>query len=318
MYPLALADPMQNLQVVDPVITQLLGGQPGRVTMPSSFILKNISVSNWSFKWNKFGTERFRHIDTERAMRAEIRTVDFEVTQETGSLRRFSLAAKADQDELANASPSLKIREKKAALARQGVILDIETKIKDLLTTATNYPVSHRLALGAGSEWNAAGGDSRSNIREMARAIGADTGIPIDEVSVFVSQSAYEAALDDPIFLAARQNYDTDTPDKSALTRYWGVKEVLTAGPITVDSSDQVSQFYGDVAILFVRDLNTSDWDTEYGEYTFAVNFQWNRGVALEAWFERLTTTWWFPYQAYANPEIVNSNLGAIITNCAA
>lgn len=310
------ADPQINVQAgIDPLITKLVVGTPYRKTFPSTFMLRNIEVDAWQFSYNVFGYEAWEDIDTERAMRAEITTSDAEFSTLTAKLRRFTHAMKRDEDELKNAHPSLRLRELLAGQARFKVQMNIERIIRNLLTTTTNYPVSHRLAIAGGSEWDAAGGDSRADIREMASAIAGDTGVALEDVSVFLSEKSLNAALSDSTFLGARQNFDTDTPNKDALARYWGVKEILTANPIEYSAAGVVTQMYADVAILFVRNPLGGDWDTEHGEFDFAVNFKWNRGVALEAWYEKKTTTWWFPFQDYANPKIINNKLGAIITN---
>jgi hypothetical protein len=318
MYPFDLADPMKAVQQnVDPFITSLVVGSPVRRTWPSAQILRNILVPNWTFQWGKYGFESFVRRDTERAMRAEIRTSDFEMTFEAGKLRRFTHALKRDRDELANASPSFRLRELLALHARRIVRYDIESIIATMLTTTTNYPVSHRLAIAGGAEWDSAGGDSRADIRSMAAAIAADSGVSYEDVVVWLSESSLNAALSDPIFIEARRNFNTDTPGKDALAKYWGIKEIRTSNPITYSLAGAPSAMYGDVAILFVESVG-SDWDTEYGEFDFAVNFRWNKGTALQAFYEDKTTSWWFPWQEYASPKIINNKLAAIITNTAA
>lgn len=319
MYPWNLADPMEHLQLgIDPVITQLVLGTPIRRTMPGQRLLRNIGVDSWKFSYNQYGTEHFRRFDTERAMRAEIRTSDRSFQQQVDKLRRFTHATKRDRDELANASPTLRLRELQTFDARMAVLLDIEYRIRDLVTTAANYPVSHRLAISGGSEWNAAGGDSRADVRSMAAAIAASTGLSFSDLTVFLTEASLNAALEDPVFLASRHNYDTNTPSASDLAKYWGVGSVWSANPITADEDGVVSAMYGDVAIIYFAGDNPTDFDTTYGEATWAVNFRWNKGVALSPFYEEKTTTWWFPWQDYANPKIVNSNYGAIITNTAA
>jgi len=311
-----LADPMHNVQGgVDPVITKLVVGAPYRKTRPSSFLVRNIEVDTWTFQYNQYGFEAWEDIDTERAMRAEITTSDVEFEQQVGKLRRFTHALKRDEDEIKNAHPSLRLRELLAFQAKFKVDMNIERIIRNLFSTVTNYPVTHRLAIGAGSEWDAAGGDSRADIRGMAAEVAADSGVSIEDVSVYLPESSLNAALSDPTFLGARQNFDTDTPNRDALTRYWGIREVLTANMIEYSSTGVVSPLYDDIAIGFVRNLSGGDWDTEYGEFDFGVNFKWNKGVALETWFEKKETCWWFPYQDYANPKIINNKLGFIITN---
>jgi hypothetical protein len=310
------ADPMRDVQGnIDPLITSLVVGAPFRRRFPSELILRNITVDNWTFAYQVYGYEKFLAYDTERSLRAEIRTSERKTTQATGKLRRFTHAMVRDEDELANAAANMRVRELDAIQARYIVMSDIERIIQTLLTTTTNYPASHRLAIAGGSEWNAAGGDSRANIQAQASAIAADTGVSIGDVSVFLTDASFNAALSDPKLLTALHYSTTDTANETILARYWGVREVVVANPITYSAAGVVSALYADIAILFVRDVNGADWDTTYGDFNFAVNFRWNKGTALRAWYNPLNTSWYSPWQDYASPKIVNSSLGAIITN---
>lgn len=315
------ADPaiIQGQLNVDYMVTALLEGTPSRRTLPGASIFTNVPVGNWAFQWTRMKNERMRPYEAKRAMRAATRTVDFGWETLEGKLSRYSLAASADTDELNNAHPSLALRQKKASFARMLVEMEMEREKRDLLVTATNYPASHRLAIGAGDEWNTINGDSRDNVRSMADAVGADTGIMLNELTVFLGYEAYQAAIEDPIFLASRSNYNADTPDLAALARFWGVARVWTARPVEFDTEGTtLSDMYGDIAILYPEPsiFNQSDWDTEYGDYVFAVNFAYNKGIAQQAWFDELHTTWYFPYHAYSSPKIVNNTVAAIITNC--
>lgn len=301
----------------DPLVTSLVLGTPQLRQMPSRQILKPIGVDSITFKWFGYGVERLKAYDTERALRAEIRHSDWTATTNTDSLKRYSWSVPKDVAELANSHPSLRVAELSARMARDIVMLNIEMLAATLLTTVTNYPVSHRLALGAGSEFDAAGGDSNASIQTIVDAICDDTGLQPMDLQVFLPNKSYRAALQDPVFRAIRGYQTTQIGNAATLAEYWGVGGVFTGNIRTADEDNAVSDLYGDVAIVFYPGMG-ADYDTTYGDQQFGATFSWNKGMALERWFDPKTTTWYFPWEEWVKHGIINSSCGGIITNCAA
>lgn len=314
----AVEDPLTNyLLGQDQMVTALVLGQPAQRVFPSQRILRPITVDSIAYKWTKFGVERLRRYDTQRGLRAEIKTADWKVSTETGSLKRYSFAVPKDDAELAVAAPNLSVRERSAAMARMIVETDIESIASSLLTTVTTYPVSHRLAIGAGSEWDTAGGDSKTDVGSIVEAICDDTGLQRSQLSVFLGRKAYEAAQKDPI-LAAQRLYigGISAPMSQMLAEYWDVGEVWTANPIVAaDHADTVSPMYGDLAIVYYNGSG-QDWDTSYGDLVFGATFGWSRGAALEPYRMPNTTTWYFPWETWVEHNVINNLCGGIITNC--
>lgn len=313
----ALTNPMSDVQMgIDPVLTDIVLGTPQVAAYPGSQILRPITAPAFTFSYNSFGNERFEAIDTERAMRAPIKHGEFRATQETGRLKRFSFGTLRDQDELSNAHPSYGLMEKCAAYSRSIVETDIERRRRDLLVTAANYDTGNTLAIGAGSEWDAAGGDSKADVTAMVNMIASKTGLQPSQLEVFLGFEALQAAKMDPVFNAVRGNYDANMPTVGALQAYWGTGRVWSANPIDV-TNGVVSFMYGDVAIIYYPG-DASLYDTSWGDLTFGVDFTWNRGVASKPFYLDQHTSWFFPWTNYSNPAIINNTAGALITNCAA
>lgn len=314
----AVEDPLVNLALgQDQLVTALVLGQPAEMVFPSQRILKPITVDSLAYKWTSFGVERLRRYDTRRGLRAEIKTADWAVSYNTGTLKRYSFAVPKDDAELAAALPSLNVRERSAAMARMIVEKDIESIAASLLTTVTTYPVSHRLAIAGGSEWDTAGGDSKADVQSIVEAICDDTGLQKSQLSVFLGRKAYEAAQKDPV-LAAQRLYTGGIPPatSSLLAEYWDVGEVWTANPIiAADHADTVSPMYGDVAIVYYNGGGQA-WDTSYGDLTFGATFGWSRGASLEPYRMPNTTTWYFPWETWVEHNVINNLCGGIITNC--
>lgn len=314
----AIESPLADAQMgVNPILTELVLGQPQVLTFPGQRILRPITAPARLFQYQAWGNERLKAFDTERALRAEIKHGDFRVSQETGFLKRFSFGVLKDQDELANAAPSYGMSEKSSAFSRTIVEMDIERRRRDLLLASSSYAAGHVTTLGAGSEWDAAGGDSKANIRDIGKLICAKTGLQMEQLEVFLTYGALEAAKEDPLFLASRMNYDASTPTVAALQEYWGMGNVWSANPIEADgdSDTDIVAMYGDCAIVYYPG-NAAGYDTSWGDLTFGVDFKWNKGVASSPFYIQNRTSWFFPWTDYSNPAIINVNAAGIVKNC--
>lgn len=313
-------DPLiENVQLnQDPLLTQLVVGQPQKLPFPGLQLLTPITVPNWVFDYTVYNTEHLDTVDTRRGMRAPIKHGDWQVNTVSDKLKRYSFRVMKDQDEIGNAHPSLSIMEKSAILAQRMVTMDIEREIRDLVQAVGSYAAGNVLPIAPGSEWNAAGGDSRADIRAMTAQIINTVPIMPEDLVLFLPLQSLEAAKDDPVFLAARQNFDTNMPTTDVLAAYWGIGRVWSANPVDKDPATQVvGPMYGDNAILYYPGDNAA-YDTTYGDITWAVNFKWNRGIAQRRFYDEVHTSWSFPWHDYAAPRIINNAAAALITNTAA
>jgi hypothetical protein len=313
----------------DPVMTNLVLGMP-QGALPGMKILGRVDVRKQHFRYPVFGAEHLQPRDTERGLKERIQSAGIKIGYENASLKRFSFAYDFDDDELSENTGDdigsvLRLQQRGTFEARQTVELNLEKRRHTLLTTVTNYPVANRLAIAGGSEWDAAGGDSKTDVQAMANQVVLGTPYTREQVSVFLSDEAKEAALADPIFIAARANYTTDMSDLDTLRKYWGVGEVWTAKPVT--SADgtlaNVVGMYADLAIVYLPPEISAPSGISLPELTsgtprFGAAFAMNDGVALRPYYEEDRTTWFYPWQARDHSAIIQSARGAIITNCKA
>ena len=314
----AVESPLENYTLgQNPLVTSLVLGTPQTRQMPSRQILTPLGVDSVAFKWFSYGVERLKSYDTKRGLRAKIRHSDWAATTHTDELVRYSWSIVKDDAEIANGHPSLRVREVSAMMARDIVQLGIEQIAATLLTTTTSYPASHRLAISAGSEWDAAGGDSYADVTAMANQICDDIGCLPGEINAFVPSVSLRAALQDPVFRASRAYQTTDQASLDTLARYWGIGSAFTGNVRVASDAGVVSNLYSDCVILFYPG-SAAAYDTSYGELQFGATFSWNRGMALEAWRDPSNTSWYFPWEEWVKHKIINNYCGAIITNCAA
>lgn len=310
----------------DAITTELVLGMPQAAIMPGERILSPVRVPGEHFRYPVFKAEHLFRRDTIRGLREDMGFVDWKPQYENGHLDEYTIAVLKDKRELAargDAAGVLRVAERSAMLARKIVMLDLEVRRRDLLTTVTNYPVANRLAISGGSEWDAAGGDSRTDVRSMCAVICSGTPLQYSDLTVFLSFAALNAALDDPVFIAARSNYNADTADTAALARYWGVGEVWSANPVISTSEDiaDTGSMYSDIAIVYYDSRRAGVGTTfveDMGELHFGARFVMNEGVALRSFYIDSRKSWAYPWEAMEAIALTNNSLGAIITNCAA
>lgn len=310
-------DPLANQQLIDPVLTRLVVGQPQYKPYPGTALAPPITVSTKTFKWVSYGKERLMDYgEIRRALRADIKVIDWEVSTESDTLDRYSVAVKKDVWELENATDSIGIQVKSADLARQVIELKMERLVKTMIDTAGSYDTGHVNA--AANCWDSASGDSRVDVRAACALIAGKTGIPYEDMVVFLPEDSYQAALNDPTFLAARFNFSTDTPGYDALARYWGVGRVWSANPIVSADDGTVSSLYSDIAVVYYPG-NAPMYDSTYGALHWAVSFKWAqqmRGGAYRPWYDERSTSWYFPWEDFCKVRVINNSCAAKITNC--
>lgn len=316
----AFDNPAINLTLgIDELVTELVIGTPQDMVMPGAVILPDLSVRQMTYRYTKYGTEHLAAKQTERGLRAPIQASDYQVTYETGSLTRHSWRVERDVAEFAVASrvPGMRLREQSALFARRMVEMDIERRRALLLTTPGTYDAGHVINAN-GDEWDKPGtGDSLADINVVTNAIAAKFGIMPEELTVFLSLKARNAAFNDPTFKAQRAGTDSGirTPTLAELTNYWNVKRVWSANPVQLDDDGvTINPLYGEVAIIYYE-VETSRLDTTFGGLTAGRTFRFNDGVASDAWYDNLKTCWNFSWNAWAEPTIISPNVMGLIYN---
>lgn len=305
-------------QGIDPVLTALVLGTPRPVMMPSKRIARSINVPNVQFQWRQYGKDALKLKDgVKRGPSAEIRSSRYSTTQDDDKLGRYTYAYEADQAEIANAI-GLDVPSDCAFLAQAVVENVIEKEFAEIITAAATYDAGHVVTIAGGNEWDAAGGDSKANINTVAAAISADTRIPISELSVFLPQESYNAALSDPVLLAQLQALEIGSITTETLRRHWGVKEVWTSNSAYADDADDLVGFYGDAAVVYYSEPTVEGMDNRYGGYTFCCEFGWNDGNALEPYYVNSNTTWYFPWERWVKFNVTSNIVAGLILNCAA
>ena len=317
-------NPFPNEVQISPLITELVTGTPilpgGRFRF-----FKEFTIQTTTAVFREYDRSHLVHVETRRASSAEYAHRTPKSRLKEVALDRDSFEGRADIDDMkkagfAGGDPLYGAR--RINDGRYAIELAKEVRAKDLLTTTANYPAGHFTTLASGSEWNAAGGDSRTDIGAAAAVLRASTGIGRGGLTVGLSGAAVEAAKSDPVFLATRTAALKDTfPSEAELAAYWGVKEVFSFDPISTASAAYDSPLvpiWGDVAIVFHDGLNPATFDPVAGQQVFGATFKFASGIAQAPYVRREISSWIWPWDEWNLIELIYPAAGYLILNCSA
>lgn len=308
-------------------VREILLGQPNPMRYLGDDLFRVVPAA-WNFQYYTFGVENRSLKDAERAMKAMIQASDSRIDSVTGKLRRYTWASMYDQDEIGIANEAartvglpLDLQAKGARDSRSLVMLAVEKARSVVALASATYSSSPDLddTLAGGSEWDdPTNGDSRTSIRSMASRIAAANNVQIENIDVYLTHAAYEAAQNDPVLLAKIQyTGGAITPAVATLQAYWGVGKVFVGDAFynTTGALGAMTSLYGEVAILRVsREL--PQYDTSEGALDSFVAFQWASPMGpLAPYFVNENTTWYFPFQHYEQAVTVNTSASGIVRN---
>jgi hypothetical protein len=310
--------PIEALQLgVDPVVTALVQQQPQIDALPGNLILPPVTVGSWAYTYIKGGDESLQRYDgVERGMRSDIRHSDTRIDRAQRKLRRFSFMSGLDVDEIANSNFGYDVQAAAAGLSKSVVDLAIERVQRDLIIASTSYTTTP-ITIAGGSEWDQAAGDVYSDVQTAAADILALTGLRPGLLTLSMSVSAFNAALQDDKFRESTFRQGIVAANEGSLAMYLGVKEVRVFGPIE-RVAGVTTALYGDIAILHYTGgvVPGAPLAGMNNRLVWGVTAKWNGGTASTRFYNPENTSWWWPWNDYADPFILNPDSAVLIKNC--
>lgn len=296
---------------VDPLVTRFLQlGAATEARLPMEEIIPIATTGAWDIKWFEWGLERFKHFDTRRGMRAPYGRSDFGHKVRTASMTRFGFAHSLDTLELQIANPNLNLRAKATGFAREIVRQDLELLKADFLLDNANYDAGHIISLGAGAGWDASTGDPRDDIRQAASLLNASIRVQRRDLTVFLSDSALEAAMNSPAWFGVADLLTENFGDLTRLANFLGVKRIWSANPQKLsDDETKLEDMFPDFALVYVESDSSilRTFDTRWGsDMRWAVDWSMDGGRAGVPWFDPENTTNNWPWDQTSSVQLIN------------
>lgn len=324
--PMAVTAGVRDWQIgIDSEVTGLIVGRPQSLVRPGEVILPWRTVRTVGYRYPTFtDLARFKPFETKRGLSADIRTARLTGSYASGETTRHSFAYEYDEAEIANRDAAgnfpLSIREMASALAREAVLDDIERERAVLLTATATYTQSNYTTIAGGAEWDSAGSAMQADIDAAANAMSLRTGAQRSQMILYLGGTAGRAALMNREFRAARAGtaQSTSFPTFDEIARWLGIARVWSDDRQVLDTAGTALEYlYGENAILYLPS-KPSGMDDMFGTYQPGATFTTNMGAALQPWRENKNTTWYFPFEQWADVKIFNDANMHLFQNTAA
>lgn len=295
-------------------------GTPQHAAFPGTIIAPDILKSSWLMQfWSWTGTPQLEigEEGLERAFSVPRRQVRFTGETTSTQMTRRGVEVPLDVDEIRISENQLQLAAHASALSRDMVKLAVEREKQQLLGVAASYPGGHSLD-AATAEWDAAGGDSKTDINlAVDQLVSANQPYQRESIHVVITYAARDAAFNDPTWEAlpnsvlSRGNY----PSMEDLATYWGVGRVSLADAVFDDGTGVVASMWGAVAVAFVDPRLQGGLITEWGRAQFAVNFTFQGAVISAPYLDPHLTSIFHPFDGWDHPTQIKGTAGFLIFN---
>lgn len=311
-----------NAPILSRAVLEL--GQPQSALWPGTLIAPPAGQDTWIAQYLVWAREDHM-VRPENGARWAFGTKR-DIVQTTPSfvqteMQRRGIEAVLDSDliQISSRGAGLDLAATYAQLARNVVDLEVEAAKADLFTAPAGYG-GNSLDL-TGSEWDAVGGDSLTDIDVAVDAlIAGNPGIGREDIRVVLTGQSKEAAFRDPTWATARASItDLRPATVERLQEYWGVGSVVwrdayvkAAGGLQFSASS----LWGNVAVVFVDPtLNGNPLDSPFGNFSFAKTFTYSGTASTAPYFTRSDNSFHFPWVSYDLPAFINAASGFLIFN---
>lgn len=253
-----MANRMQNLRVVDAVLTSLAVGYSNE-TYIADIVFPLARVTKEGGKIPKFNKEHFKLFNTERALRAKSNVMQpGDRSFVDVSLEEHDISVPMDYREGDEADFDLEASN--AIQAEEIIRIKREFIAAGLMFNAANYAASNKVTLAGADKWSdASGGDPLGDVQTANEAI--RTGIARRANTVVMGATAFATARVNPKLTALFQYKDNEAVGpltRQALARAFGVEQVLVGDAVYSTDAGVMTDVWGDkVWVGYVRPAAT-------------------------------------------------------------
>lgn len=238
---------IQDLQIVDPVLTSIARGYLKQKTMLWSELLPVITVDKEVGKIRTFGKDYYRIYNSRRALQADSNvgegTVKSKISYE---LEERDISLPIDYRERAESPDNLEAEY--TELAMQNLMNGVEDEVATMMQTSGSYASGNAEALGSGDKFSNTSskpveviGDGKSVIRGK---------IGIDPNLLVLSEDSYKALQNHPDLVDRIKYSQTGVLNMDLMKQFFDVENIIVAKSIKTDDTDNFVDLYNACAIL--------------------------------------------------------------------
>jgi hypothetical protein len=201
-----------------------------------------------------FGKEGFYLYDTERALRANAKKIDFHLSKDTYACTEHALEASLDYKELEaaekyGAQEVLKLKQRSINLVQNALQVELEKAVAAYLFDATYYASGNKATLSGTSQWSdTANSNPISAIKTGMAAARADMGV--DPNTLVLGYTAFNTLIDHPAIIERVKYSMKAVITEELLAQLLNLKNVYVGRKVYSTDAGVFTDIWGDYAAL--------------------------------------------------------------------
>lgn len=191
---------------VDPILTTFATGyQPMSAKMIARRVAPRIPTNTNSGTLFSFGKEGFMIYDTERALRANAKKIEFAIGKDTYRTAEHVLESSLDYEEIKDAQKYgaanvLKLEQRAVMLVQNALETELEKLLSDIMFSATYYATGNKETLSGTDQWSDyTNSDPITQVKDGKSAARDDMGI--EPNTLVLGYTSWKYLRDHPLII---------------------------------------------------------------------------------------------------------------------
>lgn len=240
---------------VNPILTKLAKGYNAPPNFIAKMVAPVVETLTESGTLYTFGKEGFYLYNTQRAMRANAKKIDFAISKDTFVTAEHALESSLDYAELdaaakIGAQQILKLKQRAMGIVRKALDIELEKAVADVLFSTSYFAAGNYTTLSGTDQWSHASSDPLAQFITAKKAARADMGV--EPNTLVLGYDAYYA-LANHADIKAMVSYNKDKPvvleaaDLAALLKF---EKVYVGKAVYSTDAGVFTNIWGDSAAL--------------------------------------------------------------------
>lgn len=246
---------------VDPILTQFAVGFNPPNNLIGRRVAPVVRVLRESGTFYTLGKEGLQIYNTERALRADPKRIDWEPSKDTFRCAEHALETMYDNEELDaarkyGAAEILRMEQKAVMLTQTPLELELEKGVADIVFAAANYATGNKATLSGTDQWVASGGgpgstsDPIGDIRTGIDAARADMGRRPNTLAF--GYDAWQSLIDHPDFLERIKYSQRAIVNEELVASIFSMSNILVGESVYSSDGTTFTDLWGDnVAFVY-------------------------------------------------------------------
>ena len=276
----------RDVHIDRPLSNLVVGFEPTNTIVQDFLPIVDVNKqSDLYFKWTKGDFFRIPST-TARAPKTKGRTVNFAVSSDSYYANNYALVDEMDFETLVNQDNPLKIEEKAARGIHSLLMLDMENRVANQITSGSNLG-SYAAVSSKWSSSTAGTSDPFGDIQTAKSSVRATTGLEAN--TIILGQSVYNALVNHADILDRIKYVQKGVVTRDLLASLFDVDTVLIGSAIKNTAAEGLSDSFSDVwgTNVVVAHLNRAETDGR--DPSLMYGFRWTNPLfgspmAVEKW----------------------------------